>query len=105
MNTILMIEVSHKNKILILFILCSVTLAEVYGKCSKDCNNGNCDNTGTCLCDPCWEGVHCDQFVDSHSPQFDVNERIIYINRHHINKKKPIFKAKATDRDLDIRCD
>jgi hypothetical protein len=43
--------------------------------------------------------------VDSHSPQFDVNERIIYINRHHINKKKPIFKAKATDRDLDISCD
>jgi hypothetical protein len=43
--------------------------------------------------------------VDSHSPQFDVNERVIYINRHHINKKKPIFKAKATDKDLDISCD
>ena len=31
------------------------------GKCGESCFNGNCDDSGQCVCDQCWEGVQCNQ--------------------------------------------
>src|ERR1700733_5800211 len=42
--------------------------------------------------------------VDFHPPRFDVSEKRLYINRNHINLNKPIFVARASDRDLQLTC-
>ncbi|XP_059470705.1 uncharacterized protein LOC132193818 [Neocloeon triangulifer] len=61
---------------------------------------GKCSDQ-VCLCDPCWQGRRCQNYVDFHQPRFLVNNFYIIVNK---NVRGAVLRAEATDDDLGMTC-
>ncbi|KAL1486390.1 hypothetical protein MTO96_046983, partial [Rhipicephalus appendiculatus] len=67
------------------------------------CVNGACDELGRCVCESCWEGDSCDEFVDLYPPSFPSRTEVVGISEPDVSR--PVFRAAAKDRDLEDTCE
>ncbi|XP_076043082.1 uncharacterized protein LOC143026490 [Oratosquilla oratoria] len=58
-------------------------------------------NAVRCICDPCWEGEDCSEYVDYYSPRFLIHSASVVVAT---NVSGTVYRAWSTDGDLGLTC-
>ncbi|CAG7731078.1 unnamed protein product [Allacma fusca] len=69
------------------------------------CVNGACNPDGTCVCNPCWSGPTCQDYVDRFAPRFLAEEPFFMVSvSSGEGREVPLFRIESADDDLGLTC-